>query len=633
MPAVKITNKPIGIPGDDTHFLVTQPELPEGYTPTGQETEEELAELKVESVREIEMDDMVELIQDKLDMDVTPTTGSSKPVTSGGIKAALDLMDDDISSLNEDITNRVNALALDLTGAVKRIDDIEEAEGLKRYGVSGIGQAATTLTRILDSVGMVAQVGTDGDNSGVVNDFDNVTPFNRRKCVGEWQLKDGKPFFKVNAYLGDEDYAEDGSMGDYVAVECPRAYYSMENGALIISAHKYPGFRPFDIFCRNHNESDTIPFYYKNAYALALKDGKAVSLPGLDNAAGSYAELLEAARTYKDGILGNSAILMPAAYNFYEWALFTVEFATTNCQSVMQGCSGLRHNADDRVSFYNLILDTNGETTEYVDTTKAITNNFYAARVPGEYVCITPDNIDNNNKTYLATHRIVSVTRCDEDGLPDATGTHQLLELEDLGKNYWEYSGAASYRIAVRPYRTGACNGVSTPSGSPVSNSDTYHPCRYRWHENPFGNQYKTAVDLFDVRVGTGDDDWTLDWYFLIDPAGFATKNPAIADLETEDFIKLDVSTEHENYRGGYIRSKKHSKLYPDIWIPYETTGGSASTYYSDYASLVYSSLVRSVRFGGSWSNGASDGFSNALAYFAPSSGYASSGGDLCIAQ
>ena len=105
MPAVKITQKPIGIPGDDTHFLVTQPELPEGYTPTGQETEEELAELKVESVREIEMDDMVELIQDKLDMDVTPTTGSSKPVTSGGIKAALDLMDEDISSLNEDITN------------------------------------------------------------------------------------------------------------------------------------------------------------------------------------------------------------------------------------------------------------------------------------------------------------------------------------------------------------------------------------------------------------------------------------------------------------------------------------------------------------------------------------------------
>ena len=124
MPAVKITNKPIGIPGDDTHFLVTQPELPEGYTPTGQETEEELAELKVESVREIEMDDMVELIQDKLDMDVTPTTGSSKPVTSGGIKAALDLMDEDISSLNEDITNSLDSVDSEIGELKEKFNDL-----------------------------------------------------------------------------------------------------------------------------------------------------------------------------------------------------------------------------------------------------------------------------------------------------------------------------------------------------------------------------------------------------------------------------------------------------------------------------------------------------------------------------
>ena len=122
MPAVKITQKPIGIPGDDTHFLVTQPELPEGYTPTGQETEEELAELKVESVREIEMDDMVELIQDKLDMDVTPTTGSSKPVTSGGIKTALDAADAEIGELKENINDKydryvsqsISGLSLDM---------------------------------------------------------------------------------------------------------------------------------------------------------------------------------------------------------------------------------------------------------------------------------------------------------------------------------------------------------------------------------------------------------------------------------------------------------------------------------------------------------------------------------------
>ena len=123
MPAVKITQKPIGTPGDDTHFIVTQPELPEGYAPTGQETEEELAELKVESLREIEMDDMVELIQDKLDMDVTPTTGSSKPVTSGGIKAALDLMDEDISSLNEDITNSLDSVDAEIGELKENFND------------------------------------------------------------------------------------------------------------------------------------------------------------------------------------------------------------------------------------------------------------------------------------------------------------------------------------------------------------------------------------------------------------------------------------------------------------------------------------------------------------------------------
>jgi hypothetical protein len=144
MPAVKITQKPIGTPGDDTHFLVTQPELPEGYTPTGQETEEELAELKVESVREIEMDDMVELIQDKLDMDATPTEDSTKPITSGGVKAALDEMDEGISSLNEDITNlqtnKQDALTFDQTPTA------ESTNPVTSVGIKNAIEAAVDIT-------------------------------------------------------------------------------------------------------------------------------------------------------------------------------------------------------------------------------------------------------------------------------------------------------------------------------------------------------------------------------------------------------------------------------------------------------------------------------------------------------
>ena len=119
MPAVKITNKPVSTPGDQTHFLVTQPELPEGYAPTGQETEEELAELKVESLREIEMDDMVNLFQKKFAFDSEPTAESAKPVTSAGIKAALDAADAKIGELKENINESTG----DLKNAIDYVED------------------------------------------------------------------------------------------------------------------------------------------------------------------------------------------------------------------------------------------------------------------------------------------------------------------------------------------------------------------------------------------------------------------------------------------------------------------------------------------------------------------------------
>lgn len=501
------------------------------------------------------------------------------------------------------------------------MEKIIEMVGARRYGVSGILNSSPTLTRLYDAVGLTAAVGTDTQTA--VNDFDNRTPFNRRKCVGTWNLIDGKPVFQVNAYLGDPDYAEDGTMGDYVAVECPRAFYKIEGTELVISAHRYPGFRPFDIFCRNHDPEDAMEYYYRPAYALAVNsDGKAVCLPGYDNAQGDYKSLFDKARTYKNGALANFAILQRAAMNFYEWALYTVEFATNHCQSIMQGCSGLRHDNNDRVTF--------------IDATHALIHNYQAARVAGECIAIISTSTDINSAAYQATHRIVSITRCDSEGNPSASGTYQLMELTDFNKGYFEYdlTGATEYRIAARPYRTGDCNSVLTPSGSPVSNSDSYHPMRYRYAENVFGNQYHTTVDLFNMRVGTGDNDYYLEWYYITDPTDVTTpKNWGASDLAAAPFTKLGVETDHAHYVSGYLKSKLYDAEFPDIWIPYETTGGSASTYFCDYAYLVNSHVVRSVRSSGIWANGSDDGFSNAHAYYAPSYGYASFGGDLCIDQ
>lgn len=526
---------------------------------------------------------------------------------------------------NKVIAAEITDLKEDYDALETRVSTIEDEEGLHRYGVSGIGQSANQLTRLWDAVGMTAQVGTDGDNSNVINNFDDVTPFNRRKCVGTWTGNGDHAVFHVHAYYGDEDYAEDGSKGDYVAVECPRAFYHLKNGVLGVSAHQYPEWRPFDIFCRSHDPEDTIPYVYLPAYALALdEDGHAVSLPGYDNEQGTYKGLLDAARTYKGGELGNLAMLQPAAVNFYEWALFTVEFARQDAQTVMYGCGTLRHSNDDRATF--------------VDATHVITNNYQAARVPMECVAIVATSVDQNSYAHQATHRIVSITRCDAEGNADASGTHQLVALEDLGKGYYDYdtTGATEYKFVARPYRTGDCNGVSTPSGSPVSNTNGYYPMRYRWRENVYGNQYKTIMDLFNKRVGTGDSDWMLEWYFLPDPTSYepsGTSKPDSADLATDLFELLDIETAHGNYANGYIKSVKRSEEYPDLWIPYETSGGSASTYFADYAYLVLSSPVRSVRLGGIWSHGRAAGFSSVYGTYAPSSGSAIFGGDLLLAQ
>ena len=501
------------------------------------------------------------------------------------------------------------------------IDAVKKEGGYARYGVTGIGQAASELTRIWDSVGMVAQVGTDGDVSGVINDFDAAKPFMRRKCVGEWNLVDGKAVFTVNAYLGDANYTEDGSMGDYVAVECPLCYYYFDGSKLGVSVHPYDGWRAFDIFASGHDQTKLLDKVYLPAYALAQDEqGKAVCLSGYLNCAGDYKSLMDAARTYKNGALGGLAYLEPAAVNFYEWALFTVEFATQNCQNVMQGCCNLRQNENDTLTF--------------LDATHAVASGWFTERVVGEHICIMPTNMTYTSSAYKATHIIMALDRCDQSGTPDTSGEYTLLSLDDLDAGYWEYdyTGETAYKIAARPYPTGACNEVKTPSGSPVSNSDGMYPMRYRYRENVFGNQFRTAADLFGLRV-EDEKTYKIEYYFATTPETlYPAKNIVNADLQTDAFEKLDIETPSSSYRNGYIKEREHSALYPDLWAP-TNTGGSASTYTCDYASLASSPVVRSVRLGGYWATGAFAGFSYFNAFPAPSHSFAHSGGSLCFAQ
>ena len=693
--------------------------------------------------------DMDSALGDKVDK-VAGKGLSSEDYTStdktklAGIAEGATKVEQSVTNGNVKI-NGAETVVYDDSALVERVEKLESE--MPRYGVKGIGQSASALTRLYDAVGLTAQVGTDGSNTSVVNDFDALKPWGRKKCVGSWSMDNGKPKFNITAYYGENGYAEDGTAGDYVAVECPLCYYCMEGDTLIISAFRInEEYEPFDIFKIDNSSTNVLDKVYLPAYALAMKDGKAVSLPGLDNEQGDYAALYNKTRTYRNGALGTYASMQQAAVNFYEWALFTVEFAVQNSQAIMQGCCNLRSADADKCTFvdatmsamvaefqsqffswfstnitaanaenilsewknyptytlyaykedpiyYTYILvndagrlnadtgvltilsgdklyqmpypDDSGRTERwsqsYADFSisnltqkigtfsewkaayfapKVLLNNYNAARVVSEYICISTASTHYDSR-YQATHKIVSITRCDSTGAPDASGTYSLIELEDLGKTYFTYdlSGATQYQFAGRPWRTGSCNDVSTPSGSPVNNSSGYYPMKYRWRENVFGNQYKTQVDLFNILVQDESSQNMLEWYFLPDPTQITTPtniaNSAAGQntLRADPYVKLGVETANANYVSGYVKSKKYDEIYRNIWIPFLTTGGSTSTYFADYASLVSSHLVRSVRFGGYWSLGAYAGFSHAYANFAPSYAYAYFGADLCIIQ
>jgi len=504
---------------------------------------------------------------------------------------------------------------------------LEQMTGYKRYGVKGVGQAASALTRTYDAVGMEANVGSK--TLKVNNDFDNVPPFHRRKCVGYWEKNlahEKRAVFHVLKYEGDDGYTEDGTMGDYVAVECPRCYYKLDGDELIISAHRYDGYRAFDIFCHEHNQNDTMEYYYMPAYPLATKDGHAVSLPGLRNEQGDWATLYNKTKTYNNSDIAQLAQLMPAAVNFYEWALMTVEFATQNIQDIMYGVAEC-YNGDSK----------SGQFTSLENTITFECNNNLTGIIAGDYIGIGNYSGGTDYRTYTS-HKVLSAT---------SYNSKRILTLEETGWSNIEYNSTSTYYISGRHVPTGLTEDILTPSGVENHTATASHNAmRYRYHENCYGNQYHTSADLFDVAMIIPNATTTsvnvkygasLDWYYLPDPTSITTAtNPTnnTTSLSSDDrFVKLGVFTPSENYASGYIVSKKYDLDYPDIWIPNVTENGSASTYFADQAYLVSSYVCRSVRFGGDWSSGANAGPSHAYAHAAPSHSYAISGGDLYFPQ
>ena len=489
-----------------------------------------------------------------------------------------------------------------------------------KYGVSGVGKSSTTYTRLWDAVGKTATAGTD--QAAGASDFDGLAPFDRKKCVGNWTLVNGAAVFNVQAYQGDADYAEDGSKGDYVAVEVPPIYWyhDEEEGILGVSAGPHAGWEPHPVCVDGdgHVRAKT----YLPVYALALKNGHAVSLPGFHNYFGMYKGNWDAARTYGDGTtFVNHAIIEPSAVDHYEWMMQTIEFAK-DIQDEMRGAISMRY-VNDAI--------TAAPAANKIVVTAAIGDTY----VLGQSIFIGADR-GTTPSGVEAYNCITAIENCNEDGTLNESGTYRLITYNGTDRTAAITPGTTI--LTTRAWITGATQGyapgvpaVLGHTGSPVSNTDAKHPMMYRWRENTYGNQNMTCLDLMDVRVEDGTDQYKLQWYHnpylqhqgaaKYYPAG--TGNPNLADLQNAEtgWELLGVETPKESYVNGYIKEEGFDEKYPHVRVPTLTTGGSASTYYADYANLVYSSVVRAVRRRGNFNDGRNYGPRYVNANNAPSNG------------
>ncbi len=507
--------------------------------------------------------------------------------------------------------------------------------GVERFGVSGVGGSSPTLTRLWDAAGLTATPGTDqaAGSSG----FDKYPVFNRKKCVGSWSVVNSKAVFTPQAYYGDADYAEDGTMGDYVCVDVLPTYWyhDEENGILGVSGSAASGWEPHPV-CVD-GDGNVRQHTYLPCYALALKDGHAVSLPGYQNYFGCYKDNWDQARTYGDGTsFANYAIIEPSAVDHYEWLMQTIEFATQNMQTVMNGAVSMRYAAD---------AITAAPAANKIVVTAAIGGNF----VVGQSIYIGAAHGDSPSAKGAAYNCITAIQNCDENGTLNESGTYRLITYDGTDRTGSITAGTTV--VASRPWITGATQGYASGvsavlghTGSPISNSSGKYPMLYRWRENTYGNQNMTCLDLMNKRVAVGESDYKLQWFYnpYLQHQGAAkyypssTSKPDATDLSTEanGWEQLGTETPVAGYKDGYIKEEGFDAEYPHVRVPVATgSPASATTYYCDYAYLVASRAVRAVRRRGYLNSGAYYGPRFVHAVYAPSYAFWSYGSGLFFAQ
>ncbi len=179
-----------------------------------------------------------------------------------------------------------------------------------------------------------------------------------------------------------------------------------------------------------------------------------------------------------------------------------------------------------------------------------------------------------------------------------------LVEMKTTNSQAIMYGYANGNSAAVATGRTDA---VKTPSGSEESNTDGKHACKYRGIENLWGNTFTwcDGISFSSEKV-----------YICTDPKSYA------AGKITSPYVYHG----NRSSGGGWIKKVAPLNRNPLIQYATEASGGSATTYFCDYASVGGSVLA----VGGFWSVATDAGLWFWGGNYTPSFSYALIGGRLC---
>ena len=396
----------------------------------------------------------------------------------------------------------------------------------KIYGVSWDGGESPVLTRTDSSVGMIANAGIDANP--VSNDFDNAEIF---KEITEVTDSYGNEFVRIPKF-----YIEKTAVGN----------------ARTWRISKRPFGNAYLPYCFRHTTGAILPYVDVGKYTANLSDdgtkleSKSGKWPLVNKNIVEFRNYAQANGTGYQQLDGVIVDLLQT--------LFYIEFATLNSQSIMKGWTYGRMIASDIATVsdtgVNRIIVSNATAAYYkVGQPIGIGTTLGGGQIFNYRTIVSIEDYDESNKAIVFDGIAVDVT-----------------------------AGNILYNLA---WKSGACSGVVSPSGSLFSNSDGLHPFKYRGIENLWGNVFQ----------------W-VDGINIIDNQAWVSRVPSeyISNLFANPYQQLSYINHNVD---GYISQMGFDPSNPEFQLPTSITGGAYNKYYADY--YYQSTGQRVALLGGGW--------------------------------